>query len=305
MKKIIIIGGHDRDIPSVNDKRFVEELIEFDKKMREGRIQKIDEQMRPPMSCCGAMPFEPIHCEFDHAPVHHQMPPVKKNPQTEAVKVKLDRQTGSVNAKPDGDVAEFVPADAMMALARLSLTPDHIIKSGDYTHVFWKDGSRTTVKRHSDDVDDPAMAFGAAIVKKLYGTSSKVEKLLSGMTTKQRSGKEKADAKILARTRKEVSDRLFAEETYADAIREALEYLGFEEDEIPFFAILNKDSEFGRRVSNKLNGLDLAGVERIKEILDEHEIEVEITEEPADPAEDAGETAHEQEANADADKAEG
>ena len=82
MKKIIIIGGHDRDIPSVNDKRFVEELIEFDKKMREGRIQKIDEQMRPPMSCCGAMPFEPIHCEFDHAPAHHQMPPVKKNPQT-------------------------------------------------------------------------------------------------------------------------------------------------------------------------------------------------------------------------------
>lgn len=53
-----------------------------------------------------------------------------------------------------------------------------ILKSGDYTHVFWRDGSKTTVKRQEGAVDNPYSAFTAALAIKIYGNNSAVNCLI-------------------------------------------------------------------------------------------------------------------------------
>ncbi len=58
------------------------------------------------------------------------------------------------------------------------LIPKKIIKSGDRTIVFWKDDTKTIVKRSDDAEDDLYSAFCAALAKKVYGSNSQVKKIL-------------------------------------------------------------------------------------------------------------------------------
>lgn len=58
------------------------------------------------------------------------------------------------------------------------LIPKKIIKSGDRTIVFWKDDTKTIVKRSDDTADDLYSAFCAALAKKVYGSNSQVKKIL-------------------------------------------------------------------------------------------------------------------------------
>lgn len=44
---------------------------------------------------------------------------------------------------------------------------DHILKNGDYTTVIWKDGTKTIVKKASDEPDDPEKALLFAMLKKV------------------------------------------------------------------------------------------------------------------------------------------
>lgn len=53
-----------------------------------------------------------------------------------------------------------------------------IIKNGPATIVFWMDGKKTVVKRKEGAEDDIYVAFCAALAKKMYGTNSKVNKML-------------------------------------------------------------------------------------------------------------------------------
>lgn len=56
--------------------------------------------------------------------------------------------------------------------------PEKIIKSADRTIVFWKDGTKTIVKRSDDAEDDIYSAFTAALAEKTYGSNSQVKKIL-------------------------------------------------------------------------------------------------------------------------------
>lgn len=53
-----------------------------------------------------------------------------------------------------------------------------IIKNGPATIVFWMDDTKTVVKRKEGATDDIYVAFCAALAKKIYGTNSKVNKML-------------------------------------------------------------------------------------------------------------------------------
>lgn len=58
--------------------------------------------------------------------------------------------------------------------------PERILFSGPYTHVFWPDGSKTSVRLGECDEHDEYNAFCAAIVKKLFGATHKAKKFLEG-----------------------------------------------------------------------------------------------------------------------------
>lgn len=60
----------------------------------------------------------------------------------------------------------------------VELYPEKIIYNGPATIVFWKDGTKTVVKA-MDGVDaNPYHGFTAALAKKIYGSSSKVNKIV-------------------------------------------------------------------------------------------------------------------------------
>ena len=48
----------------------------------------------------------------------------------------------------------------------------------DYTTVLWNDGTRTTVKLSDDDVYDEYSAFCAALAKRIYGSNSRIKKII-------------------------------------------------------------------------------------------------------------------------------
>lgn len=66
-------------------------------------------------------------------------------------------------------------------------TPSKILKSSPATIVFWDDGTKTVVKRMKGKVDDPFVAFTAALAKKYYGSNSKICKLIDTATKNRKS----------------------------------------------------------------------------------------------------------------------
>ena len=55
---------------------------------------------------------------------------------------------------------------------------DRILKSGPVTIVFWKDGTKTMVRRAPDEEDNTYAAFTAALAIKLFGSNSALKKML-------------------------------------------------------------------------------------------------------------------------------
>ena len=56
---------------------------------------------------------------------------------------------------------------------------NHILKNGDYTTVIWKDGTKTIVKKASDEPEDPEKALLFAMLKKVCGNNgSKMSRYL-------------------------------------------------------------------------------------------------------------------------------
>ena len=56
---------------------------------------------------------------------------------------------------------------------------ERILKSGNRTIVFWKDGTKTIVKRAEDEADNDYAAFTAALGIKLYGSNSALKRVVS------------------------------------------------------------------------------------------------------------------------------
>lgn len=73
-------------------------------------------------------------------------------------------------------------------------TPKRIIKSGDRTIVFWKDDTKTIVKRFEDAEDNDYSAFCAALAIKLFGNNSQVKKIVRSTEVQEKKKKKKKDA---------------------------------------------------------------------------------------------------------------
>ena len=73
--------------------------------------------------------------------------------------------------------------------------PKRIIRSGEYTTVLWKDGTKTIVKRMPGSEDSDYSAFTAALAKKVYGTNSNVERIVSMTERVKTKAEKKAEKK--------------------------------------------------------------------------------------------------------------
>lgn len=72
------------------------------------------------------------------------------------------------------------------------LEPDRILKSKNATVVFWKDGTKTVVKCAKNEEPNEYDAFTAALAIKLFGTNSRVKKIIKNKTViQEKKGKVK------------------------------------------------------------------------------------------------------------------
>ena len=55
---------------------------------------------------------------------------------------------------------------------------DRVIFNDPATIIYWKDGSKTVVKRSDDDVWDSEKGFCMAVIKKLYGNTSFIKRFM-------------------------------------------------------------------------------------------------------------------------------
>lgn len=71
------------------------------------------------------------------------------------------------------------------------LVPLRIVKNGVATIVFWQDGTKTVVKRGSDEPESDYAAFTAALGIKVFGSNSALKRIVSRTETqeKKRGGK--------------------------------------------------------------------------------------------------------------------
>lgn len=71
--------------------------------------------------------------------------------------------------------------------------PVRIERNKDATIVWWRDGTKTMVKRASDEPDSNYAAFTAALAKKIFYTNSAVKRIVARTKVrKPKSAKRKA-----------------------------------------------------------------------------------------------------------------
>ena len=85
-------------------------------------------------------------------------------------------------------VEEFI---AELLKPTFNYVPDRILKSGPATIVFWKDGTKTIVKRAADEPDNDFNAFTAALGKKILGSNNAVRKVVKTKTEVQKPKNDK------------------------------------------------------------------------------------------------------------------
>ena len=69
--------------------------------------------------------------------------------------------------------------------SKYDLMPKQIIHNAEAVIVFWKDGSKTIVRRREGDPDDIHSAFAQALVKKLFGATTTAHKMVDRVTKEQ------------------------------------------------------------------------------------------------------------------------
>lgn len=67
-----------------------------------------------------------------------------------------------------------------------ALIPKRILRSGPATIVFWPDGTKTVVKRAPDEEDNAYAAFTAALAIKIFGSNSKLKKIVERKKEEQK-----------------------------------------------------------------------------------------------------------------------
>lgn len=64
-------------------------------------------------------------------------------------------------------------------------TPKRIVKNGVATIVFWQDGTKTIVKRASDEPESDYAAFTAALGIKCFGSNSALKRIVERTETQK------------------------------------------------------------------------------------------------------------------------
>ena len=70
--------------------------------------------------------------------------------------------------------------------------PERVIKNGPAMVVFWKDGTKTVVKRKKGEPDNVYHAFTAALAKKIFGSNSKVNSIVGSVIDETKKSKKTA-----------------------------------------------------------------------------------------------------------------
>lgn len=91
--------------------------------------------------------------------------------------------------------------------ADLKYVPQKILKSGTATIVFWEDGTKTLVKLPEGDTPDDYSAFTAALAKKIFGSNSKVKKVIRTKTEIQKVKEGKKDETVSIPAESPTSDK--------------------------------------------------------------------------------------------------
>lgn len=91
---------------------------------------------------------------------------------------------------------------------------DHILKNGDYTTVIWKDGTKTIVKKASDESDDPEKALLFAMLKKVCGNNG------SEMARYLRKAEEKTVIKVPKIKIRERNDGSFPDDELPESCKD-------------------------------------------------------------------------------------
>jgi hypothetical protein len=74
-------------------------------------------------------------------------------------------------------------------------TPKSIERSADHKTVvvIWNDNSKTIVRLSPNDPDDIYMAFTAALAKKIFGSNSKIKKVIGTHLNEHKPKKKKTE----------------------------------------------------------------------------------------------------------------
>ena len=75
------------------------------------------------------------------------------------------------------------------SVAYFSAVPKRIIKNGPAMVVFWKDGTKTVVKRKKGEPDNIYHAFTAALAKKIFGSNSKINSIVGSVIDETKKSK--------------------------------------------------------------------------------------------------------------------
>lgn len=86
---------------------------------------------------------------------------------------------------PFADIGELASVWLKDAL-REKYTPTRILRSGRATIVFWQDGTKTVVKKSPDEEDNAYAAFTAALAIKIFGSNSKLKKIVERKKEEQK-----------------------------------------------------------------------------------------------------------------------
>ena len=89
----------------------------------------------------------------------------------------------------------------------------------DYTTVLWNDGTKTTVKLSDDDIYDEYSAFCAALAKRIYGSNSRIKKIIKTQGRTPLSKEEKKARKKERKERAEMNSASIALKNLNDALR--------------------------------------------------------------------------------------
>lgn len=101
-----------------------------------------------------------------------------------------------------------------------AIYPKHIYYyDNDYTTVLWNDGTKTTVKLSDDDIYDEYSAFCAALAKRIYGSNSRIKKIIKTQGRFLLSKEEKKARKKERKERAEMNSASVALKNLNDALR--------------------------------------------------------------------------------------